>query len=195
MANITICNFKGGVGKSLIAHQLITSFGYEGMEIDPYGSLAERIPKRVKKIDIDAKALPKVHNTIFDFGGFDDIKLHLAIDQSDLVIIPFIPTLESVQGTVDTLNRVKHCDKPLLMVANMVQKPADVEDAKFVFAEVLQSEVEIFSVPLSIALQTAINENRSIIELASQGGIRAYAYKKAKKIIEDLNSLIQLYTD
>jgi chromosome partitioning protein len=81
------------------------------------------------------------------------------------------------------------------MVANMVQKPADVEDAKFVFAEVLQSEVEIFSVPLSIALQTAINENRSIIELASQGGIRAYAYKKAKKIIEDLNSLIQLYTD
>jgi chromosome partitioning protein len=46
-----------------------------------------------------------------------------------------------------------------------------------------------------MAFQTAINENKSIIKLANTGGIRAYAYKKAKKIIEDLNSLIQFYTD
>ncbi|WP_199201773.1 ParA family protein [Nitratiruptor sp. YY09-18] len=194
MANITICNFKGGVGKSLIAHQLITSFGYKGVEIDPYGSLAQRLPQHVEKIDIDAKVVPEVDNAIFDFGGFDDIKLDLAIQRSNLVIIPFIPTLESVQGTVDTLNKVKLFDKPILMVANMVQKPADVEDARFVFTDVLQSDVEIFSIPLSIALQTAINENRSIIELANQGGIRAYAYKKASKIIDELNSLIHLYT-
>ncbi|SMC10180.1 chromosome partitioning protein [Nitratiruptor tergarcus DSM 16512] len=196
MANITICNFKGGVGKSLIAHQLITSFGYKGVEIDPYGSLAQRLPQHVQKIDIDAKAVPEVDSAIFDFGGFDDIKLDLAIQRSELVIIPFIPTLESVQGTVDTLNKVKLFDKPILMVANMVQKPADVEDARFVFTDVLQSEVEIFSIPLSIALQTAINENKSIIELANQGGIRAYIICDINsKIIEDLNSLIQLYTN
>jgi len=195
MANITICNFKGGVGKSLIAHQLITSYGYNGIEIDPYGSLCDRVPQRVQKIDINAKKLPKAENTIFDFGGFDDIKLDMAIEQSELIIVPFIPTLESVQGTADTLVRVKEFDKPVLMVANMVQKPSDVEDAKFVFEDILQTDTEIFQIPLSVAFQTAINDNKSILELANQKGIRAYAYKKAGKILEDLNSLIQFYTD
>jgi chromosome partitioning protein len=194
MANITICNFKGGVGKSLIAHQLITSFGYEGIEIDPYGSLADRLPDRVQKIDIAQKSLPQVENTIFDFGGFDDTKIDQAIAQSDLVIVPFIPTLESVQGTADTLIRIQELDTPILLVANMVQKPQDVEDAKFVFEDLLQTQIEIFQIPLSVAFQTAINENKSIFELAAEGGIKTFAYKKAKKILEDLNSLIQLYT-
>jgi len=195
MANLTICNFKGGVGKSLIAHQLITSYGYHGIEIDPYGSLADRLPDKVQRIDITAKSFPQFQNTVFDFGGFDDIKLDLAILQSDLVIIPFIPTLESVQGTVDTLVRIKDLDRPILMVANMVQKPNDVNDAKFVFEDLLQNEIEIFQIPLSISFQTAINENKSILELASQGGIRTYAYKKAKKILEDLHNLIQSYAN
>ena len=194
MANITVCNFKGGVGKSLITHQLVTSFGYRGIEIDPYGSLADRLPDRVQKIDIAQESLPQVENTIFDFGGFDDVKIDQAIAQSNLVIVPFIPTLESVQGTVDTLVRIQELDKPILLVANMVQKPQDVEDAKFVFEDLLKTEIEIFQIPFSVAFQTAINENRSILELASQGGIKAFAYKKAKKILEDLNSLIQFYT-
>ena len=192
--SITITNFKGGVGKSLIAHQLITCFDYNGVEIDPYGSLYERLPDKVIKVDITAKTLPDtLENTVFDFGGFDDIKLDQAIERSNLIVIPFIPTLESVQGTLDTLNRVKVHDKPILMVANMVQKPEDVNDAKFVFEEVLGFEVEIYQMPISVALQTAINENKAITELAQQGGIKAFAYKKAKKIIEDLDGVINSY--
>jgi len=192
--NITITNFKGGVGKSLLAHQLITCFGFNGVEIDPYGSLQNRLPDRVIRVDISEKNLPKIeNNTVFDFGGFDDIKLDLAIKQSNLVIIPFIPTLESVQGTVDTLNRVKEFDVPVLMVANMVQKSEDVNDAKFVFEEVLGFETEIYQIPISIALQTAINENKAITELANQKGIRAYAYKKASKIITNLMDIIRGY--
>ena len=192
---ITITNFKGGVGKSLLAHQLITCFGFNGVEIDPYGSLNERLPDRVIRIDIAAKRLPDdiKDDTVFDFGGFDDIKLDLAINQSDLVIIPFIPTLESVQGTIDTLNRVKELNTPLLMVANMVQKPDDVNDAKFVFEEVLGFEVEIYQIPISVALQTAINENKAITELAQQKGIRAYAYKKASNIITGLMDVVKQY--
>jgi len=194
MANITIANFKGGVGKSLIAHQLITCFDYYGVEIDPYGSLYERLPDKVIKVDVTEKRLPATSDkSVFDFGGFDDIKLDQAVERSNLVIIPFIPTLESVQGTLDTLNRIKEHNKPILLVANMVQKPEDVNDAKFVFEEVLGFEVEVFQMPISVALQTAINENKGIVELANQGGIKAFAYKKAKKIIEDLNDIINSY--
>lgn len=89
--NITIVNFKGGVGKSMIAHQLISGFGFRGYEIDPYGSLSDRLPNKVDRIDIQGKYLPTPREeTIFDFGGFDDIKLDQAIAYSDLIIIPFI---------------------------------------------------------------------------------------------------------
>lgn len=192
--NITIVNFKGGVGKSMIAHQLITGFGFRGCEIDPYGSLSDRLPDRVSRIEIQEKYLSEPsEETIFDFGGFDDIKLDQAISYSDLIIIPFIPTLETIQGTVDTLVRVASANKPILMVPNMSQKENDINDAKFVYEETLGFEVELFPIPMSVALQTAINENRSIIDLSRQGGIKGYAYKKSANIIRDLHAKIREY--
>lgn len=192
--NITIVNFKGGVGKSMIAHQLISGFGFRGCEIDPYGSLSDRLPNEVNRIEIQEKYLPvPEEETIFDFGGFDDIKLDQAIGYSDLIIIPFIPTLETIQGTVDTLIRVAPMNKPILMVPNMSQKENDINDAKFVFEETLGFEVEMFPIPMSVGLQTAINENKSIIELTQQGGIKAYAYKKGANLLRDLHAKIREY--
>ncbi|HEX5623818.1 MAG TPA: ParA family protein [Sulfuricurvum sp.] len=192
--NITIVNFKGGVGKSMIAHQLISGFGFEGCEIDPYGSLSERIPGKVNRIDIQEKHLPQPDvETVFDFGGFDDVKLDQAIEYSDLIIIPFIPTLETIQGTVDTLVRVASANKAIMMVPNMSQKENDISDAKFVFEETLGFEVEMFPIPMSVALQTAINENKSILELSEQGGIKAYAYKKSANLFRELHAKIREY--
>lgn len=192
--NITIVNFKGGVGKSMIAHQLITGFGFRGCEIDPYGSLSDRLPDQVERIDIQQKHLAQPQGeTIFDFGGFDDIKLDQAIGYSDLIVIPFIPTLETIQGTVDTLVRVAPMNKPILMVPNMSQKENDISDAKFVFEETLGFEIEMFPIPMSVGLQTAINENKSIIELTRQGGIKAYAYKKGANLVRELHALIREY--
>ena len=196
MSNITICNFKGGVGKSLIAHQLITGFGYKGVEIDPYGSLNERLPEDVVKINLKDKYLPEIkEKSVFDFGGFEDSKLSQAVKASSLVIIPFIPTLETIQGTVDTIHKVKDFDTPILFVANMSQKKEDIKDAEFVFTEVLGFDIEVFQIPLSVALQTAINENKSVIDLSKQGGLKGYAYKKASKVITDLHEKIQEYID
>jgi chromosome partitioning protein len=152
------------------------------------------LPERVERIDIQQKHLEKPKNeTIFDFGGFDDIKLDQAISYSDLIIIPFIPTLETIQGTVDTLVRVASANKPILMIPNMSQKENDINDAKFVFEETLGVEIEMFPIPMSVALQTAINENRSITELSQQGGIKAYAYKKSSKLMVDLHDKIREY--
>ena len=192
--NITIVNFKGGVGKSMIAHQLISGFGFRGCEIDPYGSLSDRLPETVKRVEIREKYLETpLEETIFDFGGFDDVKLDQAVGYSDLIIIPFIPTLETIQGTVDTLVRVAPMNKPILMVPNMSQKENDIADAKFVFEETLGFEIEMFPIPMSVGLQTAINENKSIIELSKQGGIKAYAYKKGASLLQDLHSKIREY--
>jgi len=191
--NITICNFKGGVGKSLIAHQLITSFNFKGVEIDPYGNLADRLPNRVIKVDLSEKELGNFENTIFDFGGFNDIKLEQAIKQSNLIIIPFNATVETLQSTIDTINAIKEYDRPILFIANMVQKIKDIKEINVIFYDVLGFECEIFTMPLSAAYQTAINENVSVIELAKGGGLKAFAYKKAANNIMALKECIDKY--
>ncbi|TQV61497.1 MAG: ParA family protein [Sulfurovum sp.] len=191
--NITICNFKGGVGKSLIAHQLITSFGFDGVEIDPYGSLAERLPDKVIKVDLSQRVLKKFKNTIFDFGGFNDIKIEQAIKQSQLIIIPFNATIETLQSTIDTVNIIKEFDKPILFVANMVQKAEDIEEVNVIIQDVLGFECEIFIMPVSVAYQTAINRNVSILELANAGGLKAFAYKKASANLLELKTIIDTY--
>lgn len=191
--NITICNFKGGVGKSLIAHQLITSFEFNGVEVDPYGNLADRLPEKVSKIDLSEKNLGQFENTIFDFGGFNDVKIEQAIRQSELVIIPFNATIETLQSTVDTINVVKEFDRPILFVANMIQKPEDIEEVSVIIQDVLGFECEIFMIPVSAAYQTAINQNVSVLELANAGGLKSFAYKKAAANIIELKQSIDNY--
>lgn len=191
--NIVICNFKGGVGKSFIAHQLITSFDFNGVEIDPYGNLSERLEDKVEKIDILEQKLGQYENTIFDFGGFNDIKLGQAIKQSDLIIIPFNATVETLQSTIDTINIVKDYDKPILFVANMIQKPEDIKEVSVVFRDVLGFDCEIITLPISAAFQTAINQNVSVLELANAGGLKSFAYKKAASNILELKESIDNY--
>ena len=192
--NITICNFKGGVGKSLIAHQLITGFGYDGVEIDPYGNLAARLPEKVSMVNIDAKELGSYENTIFDFGGFNDVKIEHAINQSDLIIIPFNATMETLQSTIDTINSIKDYDKPILFIGNMIQKPEDIAEVNVIIQDILGCECEIFLIPISAAFQTAINQNVSVLQLAQGGGLKSFAYRKAAGIMHELKKSIDFYT-
>jgi cellulose biosynthesis protein BcsQ len=191
--NITITSFKGGVGKSMLAHQLITSFGYKGVEIDPYGSLAQRLPLDVISIPIATATLAPCENTIFDFGGFDDVKLEQAVLMSDLVIVPFIPTLEVIQSTLDTLIKLQKYNKPILLVANMVHKEEDVAPSLSAFYEYLGFEMECFIIKTSIGLQSAINENKSIVAMSKSGGIMGFTYKKYADVMQELHKTILGY--
>lgn len=193
--NITITGFKGGVGKSLIAHQLITGFGFKGVEIDPYGSLAQRLPNDVVFVPISEKKLKEGYkNTVFDFGGFDDVKIGQAVSMSDLVIVPFIPTLEVIQSTLDTLLKLEKFNKPILLVANMVHKEEDITPSLMAFQEYLGVEVECFIIKTSVGLQSAINENKSIIKMAGQGGIMGFSYRKYAEVIQNLHKTILQYS-
>jgi cellulose biosynthesis protein BcsQ len=190
---ITVCNFKGGVGKSMIAHQLITGFGFKGYEVDPYGSLADRLGF-VVRLETDAKELPQiVGRTIFDFGGFDSKLLREAVKISDLIIVPFIPTYETLQATLNTLEMLREYDKPILLVANLVKKQSDIIECETMFNEFFGFEVEIVQLADSVALQTAIADNKSIIEMAKGGGLKAYTYRKAADSINALYNKICYY--
>lgn len=190
---VTICNFKGGVGKSLLTHQLITSYGYGGVEIDPYGSLHDRLSGDVIKIGLQ-DALPSFDGVeddiIFDFGGFADKKLEVAIELSDCVVIPTISTLESLQATVDTINFIKHQKRPILVVVNMMRKRQNLDESIRAINDTLGYRPEVLELPFSDAFQTAINENTSVIKLSKQKGLLGYSYKPAAKLIENLQAKI-----
>lgn len=198
---ITVANYKGGVGKSMISYQLISGFGYFGVELDPAGSMAERIPNKIHKV-LPKEKIPNLslmeEDIIIDCAGVfseeQNKKIADAAKYTDLFIVPYIPTLENVQSTVDTLNFLKQFDIPILMAVNQYQKESDVEDSLFVFREVLQqTDLDYFKIPLSVALQTSINLNKSIVELSQQRGIASYSYKKIRSIFEELHQKIQSY--
>ena len=196
---LTILNYKGGQGKSLIAHQLITTFGYKGYEFDPYGSLTLRLPDDVTFIEIDAKKIGSKYDDkiIFDFGGFAHQLEEEAISESDLVIIPFVPVLESVQGTLEMLPKIiPHLikyDIPLLFVPNMAAKEKDEREALNLFRDEFEMEIDYYSIPYLVGLQTAINENVSVSKLAKNGGFSGMPYRKSNKIIQSLHEKILEY--
>ena len=199
MAKVIINNYKGGMGKSLIAHQLITGSEFFGIEIDTFGNLSDRLPEQVQFIPVDEDfEIPDGMNIVLDMGGYKDHREDYLISGSTLVIVPFVPTLESVMSTMSMLESIKHHNTPFLFVANMVKKgkkvEALIEDALKNFQEVLGNrEIESITIPQSDALRTAINENVSVIELANRPGIMGTAYRPIAKKIQELINIVESY--
>lgn len=185
-----VVNFKGGVGKSMIAYTLITSFGYKGYEIDPYGSLARRVGEdKVVFVDINGKLpddIERYKKVVFDFGGFDDALIYEAAKVSDMVIVPFDPTLESVQTTMDMFESLKEIGLPVLFVANKAAKEIDVNSIIDTFNEELGYEVDFYVIPYLIGIQTSINNKESILQMANKKGFAGMPYRKAAQVMSGL---------
>jgi len=191
---IIIYNQKGGVGKSMLATQIAVHFDTTIIELDPYGMLTKTLDDRVVKIALDEQA-PKIEagDVVYDFGGFDDIRLETIASNATLIIIPFNPTINSLGTTLESYNRVKNLELPVLFVGNGYIKESDIEDAIGFLVEHTQDEIEYFAIPHTRALQTAENEGVSIIELANSGGLKKHTYKKISSLMQELMKKIEDY--
>jgi cellulose biosynthesis protein BcsQ len=142
---ITIFNQKGGVGKTMLATQIALYFNLKIVELDPYGILNQLLPDRVIKLglrdNIDDNL--NLHNVVYDFGGFDDLRLEQVAKQSDLVIIPFNPTLVSLGGTLKSFYKIKDLNDNILFVANGYLKEQDVKDAIEFLEENIKEPIKI----------------------------------------------------
>ena len=188
---IVIFNQKGGVGKTMLATQIALFFNLKIVELDPYGILKQLMPNRVIKLGLRDKIDENWDNVVFDFGGFDDLRLKQAAEQSDLVIIPFNPTLVSLGGTLKSYYKVKDSNDNILFVANGYIKEQDVKDAVEFLEENIKESIEYFAIPFTRAVQTAENEIVSIIDLPKAGGLKKHTYSKIAKIFENLMKIIK----
>lgn len=191
---IIIYNQKGGVGKSMLATQIALHFDTTIIELDPYGMLTQTLDDRVLKVALDEE-VPNISegDVVYDFGGFDDIRLDIVSKKADLIIIPFNPTINSLGTTLESYNRVKELGAPVLFVVNAFLKDNDVNDAISFLSENTQDDIEHFTIPHTRALQTAENEGVSIIEFANSSGLKRHTYKKISKTMNNLMSKIEEY--
>lgn len=191
---IIIYNQKGGVGKSMLTTQIALHFDTSIIELDPYGMLEQTLDDRVVKIGLNDE-VPTISegDVVYDFGGFDDIRLDTISKNVDLIIIPFNATINSLGTTLESYERVKKLEVPVLFVVNAYLKESDVEDAIGFLSENTQDEIDHFSIPHTRALQTAENEGVSIIEFASSSGLKKHTYKKISNTMKNLMVKIQEY--
>ena len=183
---ITIYNQKGGVGKTMLATQIALYFNLKIIELDPYGILKSLMPNRVIKVGLRDKIDENLNDVVFDFGGFDDLRLENVSKQSDLVIIPFNPTLVSLGGTLKSYYRIKNLNQNILFVVNGYVKEQDVKDAVEFLEENIKVPIEYFAIPFTRAVQTAENEIVSIIDLPKAGGLKKHTYSKIARTFENL---------
>ena len=188
---ITIYNQKGGVGKTMLATQIALYFNLKIIELDPYGILKSLMPNRVIKVGLRDKIDENLNDVVFDFGGFDDLRLENVSKQSDLVIIPFNPTLVSLGGTLKSYYRIKNLNQNILFVVNGYVKEQDVKDAVEFLEEHIKEPIEYFAIPFTRAVQTAENEVVSIVDLPKQGGLKKHTYSKIAKNFEELMEIIK----
>ena len=188
---ITIFNQKGGVGKTMLATQIALYFDLKIIELDPYGILKSLMQDRVLKFGLRDKIDENLDNVVFDFGGFDDLRLSQVAKQSNLVIIPFNPTLISLGGTLKSYYKVRDLNENILFIANGYLKEQDVKDAVEFLEENIKEHIDYFSIPYTRAVQTAENEIVSIIDLPKQGGLKKHTYSKIARIFENLMEVIK----
>lgn len=188
---ITIFNQKGGVGKTMLATQIALYFDLKIVELDPYGILKSLMPDRVIKLGLRDEIDENLNNVVFDFGGFDDLRLEQVAKQSDLVIIPFNPTLVSLGGTLKSYLKVKDLNYNILFIANGYIKEQDVKDAIEFLEEHIKEPIEYFAIPFTRAMQTAENEVVLIIDLPKQGGFKRHTYSKIAGVFENLMKIIK----
>ena len=192
---IIIYNQKGGVGKSMIATQLALHFDTTIIELDPYGMLSDTLGDEiVYKVELNEE-VPKITqgDVIYDFGGFDDIRLDEISKNTNLIIIPFNPTINSLGTTLKSYQRVKELEIPVLFVANAVLNEKDVNESIDFLKENTKDEIEYFVIPHTRALQTVENEGVSIIKFAQSSGLRKHTYKKISNIMQGFVSKVDEY--
>ena len=188
---ITIFNQKGGVGKTMLATQIALHFNLKIIELDPYGILKQLMPDRVIKLNLRDSIDENIDNAVFDFGGFDDLRLENIASQSDLVIIPFNPTLVSLGGTLKSYYKVNNLNDNILFVVNGYIKEQDIKDAVEFLEENIRENIDYFAIPFTRAVQTAENDIMSIIDLPKAGGLKKHTYSKIAKTFENLMEVIK----
>ena len=122
MATFLFTSLKGGVGKTSLAQCLSL---YTGVPIVTNDIATVDESENTIQIESNLKRIPpdilEMEDLIFDFGAMStaiDPKIAQAAEMADVIVIPTLLDMRSIEATTMTYNFVKDACKPVVIIAN-----------------------------------------------------------------------------
>jgi len=195
---ISVGNFKGGVGKTLISYLLYKHFpeDYELMQsdLDAVNSNVLHITdfEDFKRKGNEIREILSKKNLIIDTGGFlDDLQTYF-FKKSDLIIIPLFLDSINIKRTflfIKYLLKEEINKDNILIVINKFKK--DQENIKNNFVNYVKENYDItnfFVLNDYKSYQKVLDENVNLIESNKKNKV---LYKEAVKQIKKLNDIVK----
>lgn len=190
---ITIWSSKGGVGKSslgLLLHERLEKISKKDWGVitnDIYTDLSKLPKNKVLKITTD-KDIPIVDdNIIYDMGGYVSDKLYNVIKNSDLVIIPTIPSVMCLNSHIPSVREVEKINKNIIQVISKTKNNFD-EIKDFLISKGL--DYPVFELRHSLLVSNLFDVSKNIEEQLKDLKVMNPYTKKVLQQIDDIANAI-----
>jgi len=181
---LSVWNKKGGVGKTSLSFSLAKDLDFNLISNDD-SSIEEcyEFAKIIKNIKIE-------ENTVYDFGGFVDVKIEEVIKTSDIIIVPTIPSqnanIKTYQTVVFDLLETMGIDAKKIIIVIMKSDDSSLKLYKELFEE--HPNISIVSMPSSRIFDKQFEECKSVLQLADSSPLTRYTYRR---VLDAYNILLE----
>ncbi|NOQ31002.1 MAG: hypothetical protein GQ570_07780 [Helicobacteraceae bacterium] len=182
---ISVMNLKGGVGKSSISFQLAQFFKLKMITNDANtGIMNIKILKGNSSIEVN-------EDRLYDFGGFDDIRIHEVLASSNVVVVPTLYSRADLQNTVRTVRKVKKLNPEanIIVTINRVRSgdSKQLNSAKASLEKYIDFGVQYCQIRDSKVMLHSLDSGKSIFDIHKSSKLNRHVYTG---IINDFYALI-----
>ncbi len=177
---LTVYNFAGGVGKSSLAAELALVLDYQIITNDIYTPLRIVFDKdSLLRLKPEQKMpdLPENSDVIFDLGGYPERRAVVALEQSDLIMVPTLADTNRLNVTISSIKEIKKYNNKITVIVNFAGS-GDLGLVKEVFSRDEElDEIPIFEIKKSRSISNIISEKKSVHSMILEGGLKKYHFQ------------------